>query len=587
MISILETCNFARLFICIKMIKRISFLIIYFSFTFLFAQQSQKEYPRDYFGSPLDIPLSYAGNFCELRGNHFHAGLDIKTDGKQGQNVYATADGYISCIRVSTYGYGKVIYIDHPNGYTTVYAHLQKFAPEIEKYVKENQYKAEKYEIELQPKPTDFVVKKGDLIALSGNTGGSAGPHVHYEIRDTHTQNAYNPFLFGYPCDDDISPLVFKVIAYPLEDTSAIEGKQTKKELYLAKEKTAYHTAKIYAQGKIGLGIQAIDKMTGTYNTYGIYKVTMSVNGSPKLSYTFDELVSGEDPYLNTFIDYPLFTKVGSRIQLLYKEPYNKLSIYSLAQDNGVIDIEEGFTYLIEIEVEDFNHNKATITIPIEGKKEAITERNLENKGIPLVANRDNMYKTDQASVFFPENTFFHDTFIEVQQKGDTLSVNAPIQPLQKQYNVVFNATKYTSEELPYVCIASVRGKKAKKYYQNTYRKGNILTSRVKTLGKFVLTTDKQAPTVKALNFSKAKNNIAKLDKLKVSVTDNFSGIGKYTATINGKWVLMEYEHKENLLFFTLADKYFTEEEEYLFELTVADKVGNQTTLSIPLVYKP
>ena len=132
-----------------------------------------------------------------------------------------------------------------------------------------------------------------------------------------------------------------------------------------------------------------------------------------------------------------------------------------------------------------------------------------------------------------------------------------------------------------------MRGKKAKKYYQNTYRKGNILTSRVKTLGKFVLTTDKQAPTVKALNFSKAKNNIAKLDKLKVSVTDNFSGIGKYTATINGKWVLMEYEHKENLLFFTLADKYFTEEEEYLFELTVADKVGNQTTLSIPLVYKP
>jgi len=131
------------------MIKRISFLIIYFSFTFLFAQQSQKEYPRDYFGSPLDIPLSYAGNFCELRGNHFHAGLDIKTDGKQGQNVYATADGYISCICVSTYGYGKVVYIDHPNGYTTVYAHLQKFAPEIEKYVKENQYKAEKYEIEL------------------------------------------------------------------------------------------------------------------------------------------------------------------------------------------------------------------------------------------------------------------------------------------------------------------------------------------------------------------------------------------------------------------------------------------------------
>ena len=206
------------------------------------------------------------------------------------------------------------------------------------------------------------------------------------------------------------------------------------------------------------------------------------------------------------------------------------------------------------------------------------------SKGTLLVANRDNMYKTDRASVFFPENTFFHDTYIEVQQKGDTLSVKAPIQPLKKQYTLVFNGDKYSEAELPYVCIASVRGKG--KYYQGSYRRDKILTARVKTLGNFVLTTDKIPPVVKPLNFSKIKNNISKLDKLKVSVKDNFSGIGKYRATINGQWVLMEYEHKEGLLFFTLSDKYFTEDEDYLFELTVADKVGNESTLSIPLVYK-
>lgn len=574
------------MFILYKMIKKISFLLLYFSATLLWAQTTHREHPTDYFASPLDIPLSYAGNFCELRPNHFHGGMDIKIDGKQGLNVYATADGYISCIKVSTYSYGKVMYIDHPNGYTTVYAHLQKFAPEIEKFVKEQQYKAEKYEMEWDFTPTDFPVKKGDWIAVSGNTGGSAAPHLHYEIRDTQTKNAYNPLLFGYPCPDDLSPIINQVVAYPLDDAAAIEGRQEKKALYLAKEKNDYHTAKITAQGKIGIGIKAIDKMTGTYNTFGVYKVTLSVNGAPKLSYTFDELVSGEDPYINTLIDFPLFTKTGARVQLLYKEPYNKLSNYTLAENNGVIEIQDGLFYIITVEVEDFAHNKSTITIPIEGKKEVLSPKAEEtlSKGTLLVANRDNMYKTDRASVFFPENTFFHDTYIEVQQKGDTLSVKAPIQPLKKQYTVVFNGDKYSEAELPYVCIASVRGKG--KYYQGSYRKDKILTARVKTLGNFVLTTDKIPPVIKPLNFSKVKNNISKLDKLKVSVKDNFSGIGKYRATINGQWVLMEYEHKEGLLFFTLSDKYFTEGEDYLFELTVADKVGNESTLSIPLVYK-
>jgi len=312
----------------------------------------------------------------------------------------------------------------------------------------------------------------------------------------------------------------------------------------------------------------------------------MSVNGKINFSYTFDELVNGEDPYLNTFIDYPLYVQKGTRVQLLYKKPYNKLSIYSQADKEGVIEIEEGLTYWITVEVEDFNHNTAIITIPIEGKKEVITQKFPEKEGTPLVASRDNMYKTDQATVFFPENTFFADTYIQVAQIGDTLSIKAPVQPLQKQYNIVFTPTQYTESELPYVCIASVKGK-GKKYYQSTYRRDNILSGRVKTFGKFVLTTDKQAPTLKALNFSKEKNNIANLEQLKVSVKDDFSGIGKYSATINGKWILMEYEHKENLLFFTLSDKYFTTDEEYIFELTVTDKVGNESVLSIPLVYKP
>jgi len=571
------------------------FLIASFSFSFslLYAQQqvaSQREFPKDYFGSPLDIPHSYAGNFCELRPNHFHGGLDIKTDGKEGLKVYAAAEGFVSCIKVSTYGYGKVMYIDHPNGYTTVYAHLQKFAPEIEKFVKQRQYLLEKFDVDIEFKPTDFPVKKGDWVALSGNTGGSGGPHLHFEIRDTQTTNAFNPLLFGYPSQDDIAPQVYKLVAYPIGEESAIEGVQEERDVLLGKDKKGegYLTSKINAQGRIGLGVYTLDKMNGTRNTYGVYRISLWVNGSEKLSYTFDELVKGEDPYLNTLIDFPLYIKTGVRVQHLYREPHNKLSIYTTPpESDGIIQVEDGMTYLVEVKIEDFNQNVTTLNLTIDGKKEPITGLRPVNKGTPLVAKRDNMYKTDNMTVYIPEDTFFHDTFVDVKQKGDTLLVMAPTQPLQKQYNIVFDASQYTQAQLPYVCIASVKGKTPKKYYQYTYRKDNILSAKVKTLGRFVLTTDTKAPEIKPLNISKTKNNVAKLDKLKFNITDDFSGIGSFSATLNGKWVLMEYEHKQKMLFFTLADRYFTPEEDYTFTLTVADKVGNESTFTIPLVYKP
>jgi peptidase M23B len=186
---------------------KLKFIYIFFIFYFNFSVLGQN-YPQN-FGLPVDISILLAGNFGELRPNHFHAGLDIKTQGKQGLNIYSIEDGVISRIKVSTTGYGKVLYISHPNGYTSVYAHLQKFAPEIEKYVKKQQYEKKSYEIELFPKDSDFSIKKGDIIALSGNTGGSAAPHLHFELRDSKNQNALNPFLFGYKVADKIAPSVY------------------------------------------------------------------------------------------------------------------------------------------------------------------------------------------------------------------------------------------------------------------------------------------------------------------------------------------------------------------------------------------
>ena len=461
---------------------------------------------------------------------------------------------------------------------------MQKFAPEIEKYVKKQQYEKKSYEIELFPKASDFSIKKGDIIALSGNTGGSAAPHLHFELRDSKNQNALNPFLFGYKVADKIAPSVYRLFAYSLTDNASINKKQPPQQIILTKEGNNYIADKIFAQGTIGFGVQSIDKMDLTNNIYGIYKAKLSVNGTERLSFVFNEMIFAEDGYINTLIDYPLYSQTNSRVQLMYKKPSNKLSLYTLAENNGYIDIEDGFSYTIEIDLEDFNGNISRVTIPVEGKKEDITEKFTENEGKLLIANRENYYKTEDANIFFPENTFYDNIFINIQQKGDTIQVHPKTEPLNKSFSLEITNTKYTEEELKNVCIASINEKTKKLYFLNTKRKENVLSTRSKFMGSFILAKDTTPPTISLVNFSSTKNNISNIKTLKVKISDDLSGIDKYSATINGKWILMEYEPKEHLLTFDTTDIEPITEKELIFELKVFDKAGNSKNIIVPLV---
>ena len=230
------------------MILRLFFLL------FSAVTIAQTDYPKDYFRSPLDIPLYLSGTFGELRGNHFHTGLDFKTQQKEGLNVYAVADGYVSRIKISTWGYGKAIYITHPNGFTTVYGHLQKASPAIEAYIKKAQYAQKSYEVEMMPTESELVVKKGDVIALSGNSGGSGGPHLHFEFRDTKTEKIINPMFFGFDTQikDSRSPIINNVVVYPVGDSSSVNQSRMPLEVSLSQQKDgSYITGKITAKGKI------------------------------------------------------------------------------------------------------------------------------------------------------------------------------------------------------------------------------------------------------------------------------------------------------------------------------------------------
>ena len=199
---------------------KFSFFLLLLS-TSLFAQT---DYPKDYFRSPLDIPLKLSGNFGELRPNHFHAGFDMKTLQREGLNVYAVADGYVSRIKISTFGNGKTIYIDHPNGFTSVYGHLQKATDSIESFMKKTHYKEQSFEIEMYFKPNQMPVKKGQIIALSGNSGASEGPHLHFEFRDTKTEKIINPMFFGFDAllKDSKKPIVSNLYVYPLDAKTTV-----------------------------------------------------------------------------------------------------------------------------------------------------------------------------------------------------------------------------------------------------------------------------------------------------------------------------------------------------------------------------
>jgi murein DD-endopeptidase MepM/ murein hydrolase activator NlpD len=249
------------------MIKKLSgILILLFLGHYAFTQDT---IPKNYFQAPLGVPLYLAGNFGELRSNHFHSGLDMKTQGREGLNVYAAADGYVSRIKISPWGYGKTIYIDHPNGYTTVYAHLQGFKGYIAKKVNIYQYQKESWEIDWYPADTLMRVKKGDIIALSGNTGGSGGPHLHFEIRETESEFPVNPLLFGFKIKDNIKPTIKSMAVFPLNDTSYVNGKNTVQRFQIVKENGTYvlkYGSSINAYGEIGVGIETIDKLNDVSN---------------------------------------------------------------------------------------------------------------------------------------------------------------------------------------------------------------------------------------------------------------------------------------------------------------------------------
>ena len=551
--------------------------------TVVFAQNS---FPKTYFRSPLDIDLLLAGGFGELRSNHFHTGLDFKTQQKEGFNVYASAEGYISRIKISTSGYGKAIYIAHPNGFTTVYAHLQKGNPIIEKYIKTNQYKEQSFEVELFPKPSDLPVKKGEIIALSGNSGSSGGAHLHFEFRDSKTENILNPLLFGFDAliKDTKLPIVTSLFVYPVGENAVVNESTKPISLGLSLQKDgSYISQKVMACDKIGFGIGAYDIFDFSYSKIGLYNVTTFLNGRSSFSYQFDSFSFDEKRFINALIDYPRFMNTGSKVQKLFMKNAYPLSLIQTDLKNGLIEVKPNITNLYKIEISDFNGNKITINIPISySNKISKTAINTSNSGILLKSKIENLYKKGSATIYVPPNAFYEDFYLNFVITGDTIAFHDESVALQKNINISIEDSTINDADKSKTFVALLDGKK--KVYNSTKIKGNEFSISTKNLGKYMLASDKTAPSIKALNILEGKLINLK-SSLQLNIDDSISGIKSYNGFINEKWVLFEYDFKTKKIVHQFDDLLLQDGRNDL-RVVVSDNVGNSTTFATYFLHK-
>jgi hypothetical protein len=547
---------------------------------------AQNNFPKEFFSPPLDIPMQLSGNFGELRPNHFHGGFDFKTQQKEGLKVYASAEGYVSRIKISTFGNGKTIYITHPNGYTSVYAHLQKAVGAIQDFITQSHYKEQAFEIEMYLKPGELPVKKGEWISLSGNTGASEGPHLHFEIRDSKTEYIINPMLFGFDSGfkDTKKPLISSIYVYPLSSTTTLNKSQRPIVLNYSLQKDGTFLAdKVLTNGIIGFGIIADDFDDVSFNKNGVYSVNSFLNGQPSFGYQFDTYSFDDMRYVNALIDYSKYKKTQQRVQKLFMKNKYNLPFIKTDEAKGQITSVPNLDEVYRIEVADFFGNKTSITVPIQYDTTLpiVPSEPVVSKYF-VKATKDNIFEKENAAVFFPAGTFYDDFTLNFDVRNRILYLHDDSIPAHTSFTITMTDNKLSKEEQEKTFIARVEGDQI--IYNSTYRKDSIFSAKVKTLGKYKLVSDTFAPKVSIIKPIEEK--WVTDDFIQFQISDVSSGIKSYDGYLNGKWVLFEYDNKTNKITHMFNDEFILEGTNEL-KVIVIDNVGNSTTFETRFFRSP
>lgn len=559
---------------------KLKFLVsicLLFASTFVQAQQiySTNKYPITDFRQPLDIsPPALAGSFGEIRGNHFHSGIDFRTNQREGYPVYAVADGYISRLRVQNSGFGQALYINHPNGFTTVYGHLQRFAPKIASIVKNLEYEKKSFEIDEFPDATLIPVHKGEIIAWSGNRGSSGGPHLHFEIRDTKTEETINPQFFGIIIPDNIPPVIHGLYVYRLNGKTFNEN-TPKQAIGISGANGNYKTtAPISLTGEVGFGIVVTDRHNGLSGTNGVYSIQLEVDGKKIYTSALERFAFEDSKAINSHIDYPTYLNTKRSIQKSFVEPGNPLKIYSSLVNSGRINFNDGASHQLRYIITDSKGNSSVLPFTVNAGSAPIAAPVIP-AGIIYPYNRVNEFNTDDIKVVFPLRTLYSDlnfTYKKLPKPtGNAWSavhqIHNKYTPLHIGFDISIKADNLPENLRSKALIVNSNGSSQGGFFENGYVKATP-----KNFGSFYIATDTLAPRIVPVNIAEGKN-MAGLSKIFFRISDNLSGIKSFNGFIDGKWALMEFDTKTATLWHSFDER--TASGKHTLELVVADMKEN------------
>jgi hypothetical protein len=561
-------------------------LIRYIIFSMLFFNPLN-DIPKDksIFIDPLKIPPFLSSNFGELRIDHFHSGLDIKTQGVTGKEVVAAADGYISRITVSPGGFGKALYIRHPSGYSTVYGHLDRFSAEIENFVKKSQYEKKSFSVMLFPSKDEFPVRQGELIAYSGNSGSSGGPHLHFEIRKSDSERPINPMLFELGLTDNIKPFFEKLAIYPINSHTLINGQHAVKKISVAGDHGSYYIPngnEISVSGPAGFGIKAYDLMNGSPNRYAVYSIELSVDSVSIFNYVMNGFSFDESRYVNSHIDYETYMKENSYIERTYVLPGDKLSVYKNFTNRGVFNFNDNKLHQVDIVVRDASNNKSTLSFKIRATsgKETNNKQVQDENCTVMPYGISNRFSTENVVLNIPAGALYDTLFFTYKKESGTRQMLSDLHyiddkftPVHKACNLSIKPTSVPGGKESKMLIVKLDDDEKKYPVNSSWDEGN-LSADILSFGRYFIGIDTIAPLISANGLVSGANLTGKKE-LRIRITDELSGIKSYEPIIDGAWALFEYDQKNDLLTYKFDETRIKTGTKHNLSLKVTDRKDN------------
>lgn len=581
---------------------RLSFATLFLLLIFLPACVFSQSYPVDYFTPPLKGVLQLSGTFAELRANHFHSGIDIRTGGKEGLPVYACADGYVVRIRISPGGFGKAVYVNHPNGLTTVYAHMKGFNKQIDTWVKTEQYKVESFDVDLFPPRNQMLVNKGEIIGSSGNSGSSQGPHLHFEVRETATEMPVDPLVFNFPVKDFIRPTLHGLRVYPEGPDALINGRNSPITLLLAGWGPVYRlkiTDTIHIAGKFSLGVSASDLLNEASNRNGVVGYEVFIDSLPVFKWKALRFSFSESRYINSFIDYTYYYSTNQRFMRTKTDQGNKLSLYEFNPTKGIFKTLPGKTHNVKVLVTDSKGNESILSFFVKGQNGNadsgkppivnIANRNMgiaigphkETKhagGLSFTTEKVNNFATPDMRISLPGSCLYDSIKFEYGELPPQIgmlsavhSIHKPEIPLHDYYHLSIRVDSGFSCKAEQLVVVRLNAANKPGSVGGVYENG-FMKVKLRDFGRYSVMVDSISPVIKPINVREGMM-VGGIDNIKVTISDNLSGIRSYRGTLNGAWILMDYDAKNKLLTYTRDARLLPGKN--ILILTVEDNAGN------------